>query len=104
MTVSCTAARQATGNQKEVTITAVVKNIGTSDLSNISITLMSPTGKAFSSGQNPAPIVNILIPGDTYTYTWVIVTQNQNDLVNVKVKAAANGIPGGVRSDTLMNI
>ena len=63
MKVSCTAVRQATGNQKDVTITAVVENIGINALNNINLTLMSPTGKAFSSGVNPAPIVSILNPG-----------------------------------------
>ncbi len=104
MKVSCTAVRQASGNQKDVTITAVVENTGINSLTNINLTLISPTGKSFSSGVNPAPLLGTLNHSSTYTYTWVIVTQNQNDLVNVKVKATANEIPDGVSSGTQMGI
>ena len=105
MLVDCTAVRESGGSKKDVTITTKVKNTGITVLTNVNLTLVTPTGKPFvPPGVSPTLRPTDLAIGDTWTVTWVIQTQNQNDLINVWVKAAATELPAGITSQVQMNI
>lgn len=105
MHVDCTAVRENGGSKKDVTITTVVKNTGLTTLTNVNLTLVTPTGKPFvPPGVSPTWRPTDLAPGETWTITWIIQTQNQNDRINVWVKAAATELPMGITSDIQMNI
>ncbi|OPY27984.1 MAG: Calx-beta domain protein [Methanocella sp. PtaU1.Bin125] len=101
MTVTITAVRATASPKKDVTITATVENTGLLPLTNIQFTLVSPTGKTVVT---PFTSIATLNPGASGSMTCVIRTQNQNDLVNVLVKATANEIPAGVSSQQLTGI